>query len=215
MDLLVVKAFTLHQQMLSAALRGEWDGIVHKLCFAAGWIDDNEVASTSERGQDWDTITMYKRLYLLTVSKKDAAECHHLYMNVAVKKPYRMPIKSYHKRLKEIDALATSLPCLKDQSDFPLEIEYMNVSLEPVNMCNLLIHSILAAVEDYEYNCMTDLILTDPRKIAEKLSRIEIKLKLVTSEIELRTAEMARVNPILRQRFEATKSAPLQKQAPS
>ena len=92
-----------------------------------------------------------KHLHLFMVYKKDAAEQHHLYMNVTFKKQYSMTIKSYYKRLEEIDALVPSLPYLKDQHDCPSEIECTNLSLTPVNMCNLLMRSVSGAVKD-EYN---------------------------------------------------------------
>ena len=168
--------------MLSATLCGEWDDIVHEQCFQAGWINVNVVINTTARGQGWVTLVKCKRLHLLTVYKKDAAKHHHLYMNVMVKKPHRMTIKSYYKCLKEINVLAPSPPCLKDQPDCLPEIERMNVSLTPINMCNLLIHNVLAAVED-EDNCITNLMPTDPKKLVEQLSRSGMKLKLVTSEM--------------------------------
>lgn len=46
-----------------------------------------------------------------------------MYMNVTVKKPAHTTIETNYKRLKEIDTLAEMLPCLKDQPDYPAEIE--------------------------------------------------------------------------------------------
>ena len=176
MDKLVAKAFNLYQQMLSPTLRAEWDDIVQEHCFTVGWTDDQGVVSTENRGQDWDTLQECKRLHLLTVCKKDAAERHSMYMNVTVKKPSRMTIETYYKRLKELDALAPMLPCLKDQPDCPTEIERANVSLTPVAMCNLIMRSISPAMED-EYICMTELMPTNPKKFVELLTKIERKLK--------------------------------------
>ena len=104
-------------------------------------------------------------------------------MSVMVKKPHCMTIESYYTCLEEFDALAPSLTCLKDQHDCPPEIECMSVSLTPVNMYNLVMHIVSAAVKD-EYNCMTDLMPTDLKKLLEQLLRTEIKLKLVTSEMK-------------------------------
>eukprot|EP00957_Ditylum_brightwellii_P079018 6010222-Ditylum_brightwellii.AAC.1 len=42
--------------MHSPMLRAEWDGIVQKHCYTAGWFDKNEVDSKENRGQDWDTL---------------------------------------------------------------------------------------------------------------------------------------------------------------
>eukprot|EP00957_Ditylum_brightwellii_P122354 9330857-Ditylum_brightwellii.AAC.1 len=38
-------AFNLYQQMLSSTLCAEWDNIVQKHCYTAGWLDKNSVAS--------------------------------------------------------------------------------------------------------------------------------------------------------------------------
>ena len=54
----------------------------------------------------------------------------------------------------------------------------------PVNMCNLLVRSISRTMED-EYNCMTDLMPTDHKKLVEQLTKeIEAKLKEVMSEMK-------------------------------
>ena len=76
-----------------------------------------------------------------------------------------------------------SLPYLKDQPDCPPEIECMNVSLTPVNMYNLLMHSVLATVED-KCNCMTDLMPADPKKLVKQVTKIETKLKLFPSKMK-------------------------------
>ena len=102
-------------------------------------------------------------------------------MNVTFKKLQHRTIKSFYNRLKEIDALATSLLCMREQDDFPPEIEFMNVSLTPVNMWNLLMHSVLATVEN-GCNCMTDLMPTDLKKLGKQFIKIETKLKLVPSK---------------------------------
>eukprot|EP00957_Ditylum_brightwellii_P123342 9404699-Ditylum_brightwellii.AAC.1 len=70
MDTLIARTFNLYQQMLSPTLRAEWDGIVQKHCYTAGWLED------------WDTLGECKRLHLRPVCKKDAAECHAMYMSV-------------------------------------------------------------------------------------------------------------------------------------
>ena len=182
MDSLILKSFTLYQQLLSPTLHGEWNDIVQNKCFTAGQIDENNVASTENRGQDWDTLEECKRLHLLAVCEKDAAECHHLYINVTVKKPWHMTLKTYYKCLKEIITLAPMLTCLKDQSDCPSDTECINVSLITVMMCNLLMWIISPTMKD-EYNGMTDVMPADPKKLIELLSKIETKLKEVKSEI--------------------------------
>ena len=146
-------------------------------------MDRNDVPSTTERGQDWDTPQECKCLYLSTVCKKDTTEHHHLYTNITVKKLHRMTIENFLQRLRQIDALATNLPCLKDDPDCLPEIEQMNVCLTPVMMCNLLVHSISPATED-EHNCMIDLMPTDTKKLAKQLTKVGKKLKEVMSEIK-------------------------------
>ena len=93
-----------------------------------------------------------------------------------------MTIKTIFKRLKELDALATCLPCLKDDSHCPSDIERMNVSLMPVMMCNLLMRCISPTMED-GYNCMNELLPTDPKKLDDQLTKKETKLKEVMSEM--------------------------------
>ena len=181
MDSLITRSFTLYQQLLSPTLRAEWDEVVQEHCFTSGWIQADATISIEHRGQDWDTLDECKRLHLLKFCKKDAAERHNLYINNNVKKPQRMTIETFWKRVKELDALAPMLPCLKDQPDCPAEIERANVSLTPVQMCNFLMRCISDAMED-EYNCMTDVMPTDPKKLVELLTKIETKLKEVKKE---------------------------------
>ena len=98
----------------------------------------NNVLSTENRGQDWDTLKECKRLHLQIVRKKDAAECNNMYMNVTINKPPPTKIETYHKRLKEMDTLAPMLPYLKDQPDCLAETECTNMSLAPIAICSLL-----------------------------------------------------------------------------
>ena len=116
------------------------------------------------------------------VYKKDAAERHDLYIHNMVRKPQQMTLEMFHKRMKEINALALMLPYLKDQPNCPAEIEHTNVSLTPVVIYKLLMRCISTAIED-EYNCMTDVIPTDLEKLVELLTKIDTKLKEVKSEI--------------------------------
>eukprot|EP00957_Ditylum_brightwellii_P084177 6399532-Ditylum_brightwellii.AAC.1 len=109
MDMLIAGAFNLYQQMLSPTL--------------LGWLDKNGLASKENQGQDWDTLDECKRLHLLIVCKKDAAECHAMYMSVTLMKPPRMNLELWYKRIKEMNLLAEMLPCLKDQPHCPAEIK--------------------------------------------------------------------------------------------
>eukprot|EP00957_Ditylum_brightwellii_P122973 9376292-Ditylum_brightwellii.AAC.1 len=93
MDTLIARAFNLYQQMLSPTLHTEWDNIVQKHCYTAGWLDKNSVASKENRGQDWDTLSKCKCLHLLTVCKKDATERHVMYMRMTLRKPPRMNLE--------------------------------------------------------------------------------------------------------------------------
>ena len=163
MDSLILESFTPYQQILSPTLHSKWDDIVQEHCFTAGWIDENDVPSPDERGWDWDTLQACLCLHLLMVYKNDVAEHHHLYMNVTIKKPWHTSIKTFHKRLKELDALAPMLSCLKDDPDCLAEAESMDLPLTPVIMCNLLMRVTLPLMKD-EYNCMNDLLLTDAKK---------------------------------------------------
>eukprot|EP00957_Ditylum_brightwellii_P139224 10611464-Ditylum_brightwellii.AAC.1 len=45
MDTLIARAFNLYQQMLSPKLCVDWDNIVQKHCYTAGWLDENSIAS--------------------------------------------------------------------------------------------------------------------------------------------------------------------------
>ena len=46
-----------------------------------------------------------------------------------------------------------------------------------------------------EYNCMTDLMPTDPKKLVEQLTKIETKLKEVTSEISKEDRQSGKGHP--------------------
>eukprot|EP00957_Ditylum_brightwellii_P158564 12069496-Ditylum_brightwellii.AAC.1 len=142
MDMLIVRAFNLYQQMLSPTLCAEWDAIVQKHCYIAGWLDKNKVAIKENQCQDWDTLGECKRLHLLTVCKKDAAERHDMYMSVMVRKPPRLSLEQWYKCIKEMNLLAKMLPCLKIQPDCPAEIKQANVPLSNVALCNLIMRSI-------------------------------------------------------------------------
>eukprot|EP00957_Ditylum_brightwellii_P132510 10105217-Ditylum_brightwellii.AAC.1 len=85
-------------------------------------------------------------------------------MSVAVRKPPRISLELWYKCIKEMNSLAEMLPCLKDQPDYPAEIEQANVPLSNVALCNLIMRSISTTIED-EYNCISDLIPTNPDKL--------------------------------------------------
>ena len=111
----------------------------------------------------------------MTVCDKDAAERGDNYKNVTVKKPQRLPIKPFYKRIKELDDLQVLLPCLKDQPGCPPEVERRNVSMTPFAMCGLLMRNVSVQIED-EYNCLHNTVPTDPKLLVEQLTRIETKL---------------------------------------
>jgi len=175
MSAIISKAFNLYQQMCSAALRAEWDDIVAEHCFSIGWINEDDETSETFRGQSWLTLAECKRLHLLTVCDQDAAERHTIYMNVTLKKPQRVAVKPFFKRVKELDDLAPSLPCLKDQEDCPPEVERRNISMTPFAMCGLLMRNVSVQIED-EYNCLHPTVPTNPKKLVEQLTKIETKL---------------------------------------
>ena len=181
MDTLITKAFALYQQMSAAALRQEWDAIVQEYCFSTGWAKPDGTLSTHPRGQNWKTLADCKRLHLLTVCDKDASERNTSYMNSTLRKPPDLPIKYFHKRCAEMDKLAPSLPCLKDQPDCPPGVERNNVSMTPFAMCNLLMRNVSPKMED-EYNCLHDTVPTDPKKLVEQLTKIETKLRTISNE---------------------------------
>ena len=168
MDALVLKAFTLYQQMSAAALRAEWDDIVQDHCFTAGWTDANGNISAETRGQDWTTLAERKRQNVLTVCDQDAAERHYQYMMVTLGKPQRLLIKPFYKCIKELDDLANLLPCLKDQPYCPPAVQQMNVSMTPFIMYSLLMHSVSPHIED-KYNCLHANVPTDPKKLVDQL----------------------------------------------
>ena len=95
----MTKSFTLYQQMSGPALRAELIDIVADHCFSIGWLLPDGTPSTQERGQTWETLADFKRLHLLTVCDKDAAERNIIYMNVTVRKAPRLPIKYFYKRI--------------------------------------------------------------------------------------------------------------------
>ena len=171
----VSKAFTLYQQMSGTALRAEWDDIVQDHCFKVGWPMPDGTPATQERGQDWTTLAKCKRLHLLTVCDIDASERNDQYMEVTLRKPPSLPIKIFYKRVKEMDELATMLPCLKDQPDCPSEVVRRNVPMTNFGMCNLLMRNVSENIKN-KYHCLHDQVPTDPKKLVEQLTRIEKKL---------------------------------------
>eukprot|EP00957_Ditylum_brightwellii_P161318 12282919-Ditylum_brightwellii.AAC.1 len=74
--------------------------------------------------------------------KKGAAGCHAMYMSVTVRKPPRMNLELWYKRIKEMNLLAEMLLCLRDRPDCPAEIEQANAPLNNVALCNLIMRSI-------------------------------------------------------------------------
>ena len=73
------------------------------------------------------------------------------------------------------------LPCMKDQHGSPHKIERANVSPTHVAVCKLLMWCNPTAMED-EYNCMTDVMPTDPKKLVELLTKIETRPKEARKE---------------------------------
>jgi len=173
---LVVKAFNLYQQMSAPALRVEWNDIVQDECFSTGWIMPDGSESTVTRGQTWETLAKCKRDHLLTWCEQDAAERWKTYVNQNLKKPQRLAIKPFHKRLKELDDLVPDLPCLKDEDDCPSEVTRANVSMTGFEMCTLLMRLVTDEVAE-EYDVLHPKVPIDPKKLVKELEKIERKLK--------------------------------------
>ena len=176
MSAIIVKAFNLYQQMSSPALRAEWDDIVDEICFTKDWLDDKGVKSTVERGQTWDTLMQCKRAHLLTVCDEDAAERWYTYRTVTIKKPFRLAIKPFWKRVRELDDNAPNLPCLKDTENCPMDVTRANVSMTGFEMCTLLMRVVSHEIAD-EYECLHDVVPTNPKQLVKELTKIENKIK--------------------------------------
>ena len=103
-------------------------------------------------------------------------------MNVTLKKLQQLAIKPFRKQVKELGDLAPSLPCLKDQANCPLEVERRNVSMSPFAMCGLLMRNVSVQVED-EYNCLHNIVPTNPKQLVEQLTKIKTKLGSVATHV--------------------------------
>jgi hypothetical protein len=96
-------------------------------------------------------------------------------MNVTLKKLQGLAIKPFFKRMKELDNLAPSLPCLKDQDDCSPEVERRNKSMTLFAMCGLLMRNVSVQIED-EYNCLHPMVPMNTKKLVKQLTKIETKL---------------------------------------
>ena len=74
LNVIVVKAFNLYQQMSSPAPHAKWDDIVDNICLTKCWLNEKGDKSTVVHGQTWDMLVKCKRAHLLTVCNKDAAK---------------------------------------------------------------------------------------------------------------------------------------------
>ena len=191
MNAVIVKAFKLDQQMSSPTLRTKWDEIVKDIYFTKGWLNDKGDKSTVVRGQTWGTRVQCKRVHLLTVYDKDAAEHWHLYSTVMIRK-HCLAITPFWKRVRELDDKAPKLPCLKDTENCPMDVPATNVSMTGFEMCTLLVLVVSDTIAD-EYTYLHYSVPTQPKKLVKELTKIENKLKNSTkSASDLRERGQAR-----------------------
>ena len=86
MNVNVVKAFNLYQQLSPPAQCAKWDDTLEDICSTKGWLNDKGDMFTVVCGQTWDMLVKRKCARLMTVCNKNAAKCWYTYCTITIKK---------------------------------------------------------------------------------------------------------------------------------
>ena len=136
------------------------------------WVTVNGVSHKGPHAKTWASFLGCIELHKLTIFSCDAVELQRYYMQQRVKKPQRIPVRSFMARMGLLNDYLAHLPMVKDS---PMAVEDTKKGNEPFNKADLA-GIILKAVPSAcvnQYNLTHLTLPKSPRQLLLDLENIK------------------------------------------
>ena len=175
---ILTEAFNLYENLLDEQIRDDWSRIVSQYCHSAPYLDSDGNKVEEARGLSFEHLATCMRLHLLTECTKDAAEAQAHYLRVNVRKPPRISMKLFCKRLEELNGYMEDLPCLADLAEAPASTPRANKKFSDYELCSMLLQMVDKDVEAQYFANNPNQVPTNFHDIRDALERIEHALRI-------------------------------------
>ncbi len=111
-----VKVYELAHVYFVGKAWTQWDKVVTEMHMKDPWVAVNGVSQKGPRIKTWVSFFDCIKLHKLTIFSCDATEMQRYYMQQGVKKPQRVPVRSFMARMGLLNDYLVHLPTVKDTS---------------------------------------------------------------------------------------------------
>ena len=175
---ILTEAFNLYENLLDEQIRDDWTRIVTQYCHTAPYLNKDGNKVEEARGLSFENLATCMRLHLLTECTKDAAEAQAHYLRVNVRKPQRISMKLFCKRLEELNGFMEDLPCLADLAEAPASTPRANKKFSDYELCSMLLQMVDKDVEAQYFANNPNQVPTNFHEVRDALERIEHALRI-------------------------------------
>ncbi len=168
--------FTQYTNLLSVEQRGAWEKIVEQNVDVSGWTDLRGRKHNKKRGKTYKHFLKCTIFHLQTVFDEDAAERQQIYISSHLKKPQRVTVRAFFRRVEQLNNYVKYLPSIynspKATESTQLTVPYTEAQLvvQLLRMCPVQWQN--------QYDLNQNMVPQDTRRLLAVLENIE---KLSTS----------------------------------
>ena len=170
----IVKAYELVHIYYIGKAWTQWDKVVPEMNTQDPWVAVNGVSHKGTPYKDLGFFLDYIELHKLTIFSCEAAELQRKYMQQGVKKPQRVPVRSFVARMGLLNDNPSHLPSVKDN---PMAVEDTKKGNKPFNEADLAGIMPKAVLSSWvnQYNLTHSTLPKSPRQLlldGEKIERV-------------------------------------------
>ena len=163
--------FMQYSTLLSEEARRPWTKIVEEQINSEPYTDVYGIQHSEKRAASWSSFMECVQLHLQTVFRNDAAEAQRFYISNCLKKPNRVPIRDFVRRIQRLNGYLDLLPCLYYSSKAIKSTKVVG----PFDDTDLASHILRMVPRNWQdqYELSGAMVPQSVRELLEVLERIE------------------------------------------
>ena len=185
----IVKAYELVCVYFVGKAWTQWDKVLTEMHMKDPWVAVNRVSHKGPRMKTWASFFDCTELHKLTIFSCDVAELQRYYMQQGVKKPQRVPVRSFMAWMGLLnDYLARLLPTVKDSSMAVEDTKKDNELFDKADLAGIMLKAVPSSwVNQYNLTHLTlpkslRLLLPDLENIGVPAERfLDLRNKYLSS----------------------------------
>jgi hypothetical protein len=170
-DSTIQAVFLQYSTLLSEEASRPWAKIVEAQIDCDPFTDIYGVQHTEKRPRSWNSFMECVQLHLQTVFRCDAAETLRFYISNGLKKPNRVPIRDFVRRVERLNGYLSLLPCLYYSSKAAKSTKVVGPFDDP-DMASHILRMVPRNWQD-QYELTGATVPQSVRELLEALERIE------------------------------------------